>query len=72
MSARLGKGKIRDLLDSLDEEAMDVAAEVIAEDLKRLDLKEFVKALLECCPIECIAKAVVKAESAGRVSEGSG
>lgn len=59
---RLGKGKIKDLLEELDEESFDVAAEVIAEDLKKVDLKEFVRELLNCCTIDCIARAVAKAE----------
>ncbi|MCE4619146.1 MAG: hypothetical protein F7C37_06890 [Desulfurococcales archaeon] len=59
---RLGKGKVKDLLEELDEMTLEAAAEVIAKDLRGIDLKRFVRALLECCPIECIAKAVVKAE----------
>ena len=79
---RLGKGSIRDLIKQLDEYSLEAAAEVIAEDISRVDLKEFVRALLDCCPIECIARAVAEAETleqakdrtveGGRVAPGRG
>ena len=55
------RGRIKDLLAELDERALDAAAEVIAEDIRRVDPKRFARALLECCSIECIAKAIVAA-----------
>ena len=48
---------------------LDALAEVIAEDLGQIDLKTFIRSLLECCNIECIAEAVVKAEQAKRDEE---
>ena len=59
---RVGKGKISEILNRLDAETFDVAAEVIAEDVERVGVKNFIRFLLECCDIECIAKAVLKAE----------
>lgn len=66
---RLGKGKVKDLLKELDEMTLEAAAEVITEDLEVIDLKKFVRALLDCCPIECIAEAVIKAENQERTGD---
>ncbi|GBF08366.1 hypothetical protein apy_00910 [Aeropyrum pernix] len=59
---RIGKEKITDILKQLEEQSLDIAAEIIAEDLQRINLKIFVRQLLECCSVECIAKAIVEAE----------
>ncbi len=62
MSARMGRGRIKDLLREMEEKTLDALAEVIAEDLEKIDLKLFARFLLECCSVDCIAAAIARAE----------
>jgi len=66
---RLGRGRLKDLLRELDDVALDAAAEAIAEDLAKVDIKAFIRHLLECTPISCIAEAIVKAGGGERDPE---
>lgn len=68
---RLERGGFRELpVDIDDEDFLDEALEAIAEDLSKIDVKAFIKALLDCCPLECIAAAAAKAEEESPGPEG--
>ena len=62
MSLRLGKGKVSDVLRLLDEMTYEALAKTIAEDVKRVGVERFIKHLLYCAKLKCIAEAVIRAD----------
>lgn len=67
---RLGRGGFKELPADVDEDFLDEALEAFAGDLSRIDVKAFIKALLDCCPLECIALAAARAEEESAGPEG--
>jgi len=62
---RLGRGKIRDIRERLDEEILEGLAEVVAEDLEKVGCRALARAMVRRLTVEEIVLLIAEAERLG-------